>query len=231
MTSTITNTKNIPMPTSLNHIPTTRALALLLALLLPALPGCGIVSWLAHGVAGGEKRVKVKAEYTDLADQRIAVLVAADSRTLFRAPQAPEMICRAVSSYLAEHVEGATLMNPRQAIAFQNDNPHWPTTRPGELLEKLEVDRLILIDLAEYRLHEPGNRHLARGMVTANVAVHARDADDPDNPAYYRTVATRFPEDSTVGVVNADEQSLELGMVKSFSLSVARLFHEHEIKR
>lgn len=214
----------------IKHVIPRRCLALAALLLMSfSLSGCSVLAWLTHGVAGGERRTKVKAEYPELANQRVAVLVAADSRTLYRAPQSREKVCRAVASYLAEHLPTATLMNPREVVRYQADNPHWATVPPGRLLDELAVDRLVLIDLAEYRLHERGNRHLARGVLTANVTVHAADADDPDNPDYYQTVTTRYPEDSTVGVVNADAQSIELGMIQAFGMSVARLFHDHEI--
>ena len=210
----------------------TRRLGPLLALIAAALAasGCGLGPWLAHGVAGGEKTVKVKADYHNLENQRIAVLVTADEHTLYRAPEATEKICRSVSAHIAENVDGAQLMNPRQIVQFQDENPYWSTMRAGRLIEKLDTDRLVLIDLVEYRFHEPGNSHLWHGLVTGNVAVHEADGNDPDNPAYYRTVTTSFPEDTRVGVVDSDRETIELGMVKTFGRDVARLFHLHEKK-
>lgn len=195
--------------------------------------GCAIAGVLAHSVAGGERRVKVEADYRDLDDRRVAVLVAADRDVLFYSPQARERVVREVSAGIAEHVSGATLANPRQIAEFQNANPYWTTMRVSRLIDLLEVERVVVIDLVEYRTHDPGNQHIWRGRVTGNVAVHAADARDPDNPAYYRTVTIDYPEDSAIGVVNpdVDQQTIELAMVKVFGRDVVRLFHDHEVTR
>jgi len=218
--------RNSPLP------PAPRAVCLMLTLtLLMLLPGCAVVPWTAHGVAGGAKTVKVEAEHRGLEGQRVAVMVAADDRTLFYSPNAPRMICRVVTGHLVEHLADIQATAPRRVTAYQDQNPYWPTMRAGNLVQQMGVDRLVLIDLVEYRTHEPGNAHLFKGQVTANVAVHSADSDDPDNPTFYQTVSTQFPPDTSVGVVNADTQQIEMGMVKLFGQDVARLFYDHEVQR
>lgn len=205
--------------------------ALLIALMMA--PGCAIGGWLADGVGGGGQRVKVEADYLDLEGHSVAVLVSADQQTLFYSPQARGRVVREVSTGIAEHVPETTLTDPRQITEFQRANDYWTTMRASRLLEQLEVERLVLIDLVEYRTHEPGNRHVWRGQVTGNVAVHAADADDPDNPDYYRTVSVSYPQDNGIGVVNedTDRETIELAMVKVFGRNVVRLFHHHEVRR
>lgn len=208
------------------------AAAMVLGVMVAA-PGCAVGAWLADSVAGGERRVKVEADYEGLAEQRVAVLAAADQRTLFYTPGARERIVREVSAGIAEHVPGTTLTDPGQVADFKRRNDHWAAMRASRLLDVLEVDRVVLIDLVEYRTREPGNQHVWRGQVTGNVAVHAADADDPDNPVYYRTIGATYPEDDDVGVVNPDteDETIELGMVKVFGRDVARLFYNHEVRR
>jgi len=205
----------------------------MLALLLLALgaTGCGLIPWAAHGVAGGKQKVNVEADHRGLEGQRVAVMVAADDRTLARSPKAPGMICRAITSDLVANVPGLTAANPRDVMTYQQQNPYWPTTLESRLLEAMEVDRLVRIDLAEYRANKPGNAHVFHGSVRANVSVHSADSDDPDNPTYYRTVTTQFPENTELGVVDAEQEQIELGMTKLFSRKVARLFYDHQVKR
>lgn len=207
-------------------------MAVLLAAAM-AMPGCAIGGWVADSLAGGERRVKVEADYEGLADQRVAVLVAADQHTLFYTPRARERIVREVSAGIAEHVPGATLTDPAEVAEFKRQNDHWAALRVSRLLEQIEVDRVVLVDLVEYRTREPGNQHVWRGQVTGNVAVHAADATDPDNPVYYRTINVTYPEDSDIGVIHPDteDETIELGMVKAFGRDVVRLFHHHEVRR
>ena len=197
---------------------------MLLALAALTLTGC------ANGVLG-KKTVQVEAEHRGLAGQHVAVMVAADDRTLFYSPKAPERICRVVTGHLVEQLPQMQATSPRQVIQYQDDNPYWATKRANQLIEQMDVQRLVLIDLVEYRTREPGNAHVFKGQVTANVAVHSADSDDPDNPTFYHTVSTQFPRGTTLGVVNANTQDIELGMVKLFGHQVARLFYDHEVQR
>ena len=208
-------------------------MAIMLAWPLLTAPGCAVAGVVADRVAGGERRVKVEADYRDLEDRSVAVLVAADGAMLYHSPQARERVIRQTSAGVAEHVSGTTLANPRQIVEFQNTNPYWATVPAGRLLEVLDVERLVLIDLVEYRTHDPGNRHIWRGRITGNVAVHAADVSDPDNPDYYGTVTVNYPEDDQIGVVDpdTDTQTIELAMVKVFARDVVRLFHDHEVRR
>ncbi|MEX0655426.1 MAG: hypothetical protein WD534_01865 [Phycisphaeraceae bacterium] len=217
-----------PRSAWLRPLPVT-AMTLLAATLLVSLLGCGPVGWMAHSVSGGQKRVPVPAEYEGLEGQRVAVLVAVDEYTLHQHRQAPLLICRSVSSQLAEHVPGTALVNPRDVMAFQHENPYWATDRYGHVIEALDVDRLVVVDLMDYRLHEPGNRHVWQGLLSATVLVTAADARDPDQPAYSASVRVRFPEQTELGSVNAEAQTIEAGMIERFSVAVGRLFHDHEV--
>ena len=69
----------------------------------------------------------------------------------------------------------------------------------------MDVDKIVLIDLVEYRTHEPGNSYIWQGLITANIGVIDAHASDPDNFVYYNTVQVRFPEESSIGVVDADD--------------------------
>jgi hypothetical protein len=175
-----------------------------------------------------KKMVDVTAEYLGLDGQRVAVMVAADGQLLYKYPQAPSQICRAVTGRIASHVPGINATIPDQIMRFQNENPYWQNIRYGELVKKMDVDRVVLIDLVEYRTHEPGNAHLWQGIITANVGVIDASAADPDNFVFYNTVEVRFPEQSTVGLVDSDEESIQVGMLVLFARKAGGLFFDHQ---
>ena len=183
------------------------------------------------GPMPGEKiMVDVQAEYLGLADQRVAVMVAADSHMLYQYPDARDNVCKAITGRIAKHVPGITTTIPDRISEFQDDNPYWINMRYGELAKKLDVDMIVLVDLIEYQTHEPGNAHLWQGLITGNIGVIDANSMDPDNFVFQNTISAKFPEESTVGIIDSDDETIQLGMIFLFSRDGAGLFYDHQIE-
>lgn len=208
-----------------------RQIPLLFSLILLALAasGCNWMGWTAQTLTGdGKQRSQVTAEYRGMENKSVAVIVAASEYTLFEHPGAPVAISRAVSHQLATDIKGVKLTDPQQIAKFQYDNPYWITMTNGQLLQNLKVDRIIYIDLTQFSTHEPGNTYVWRGVVVANVSVAEANAKNPDNFTYQRLVNVQFPEDRPVGLLNSDDQTVQLGTLRLFGAAVSNLFHDHE---
>lgn len=199
-----------------------------LAVMSTALFGCGAVGWAAR-VAEGERDKAVKARYLGLENKTVAVLVAGDDLTLYRHPEAIMAVCRSLSRQIADKVPGVTMTDPGQISAFQKKQPFWTALPYSQLVERFNVDRLIVVDLVEYRTHEPGNKHIWQGLITANIGVVEADSADPDNFAFFQTVSARFPQETQIGAVNADSETIKLGMLTLFTRDAAGLFHDYVI--
>ncbi len=196
-----------------------------------------ILTWLVTciplagcAMPGEKKLVDVKAEYLGLANQKVAVMSAADAHLLHLYPQAPTLVSQAVSKRIARHVPGVTLIIPKELAAFLKANPYWANLPYSQLVDKLGVDKVVLIDLIEYQTHEPGNAYVWQGLITANIGVIDAHAADPDNLVYQNTVSVRFPEKSSVGIVDADHESIQLGMLYLFGKKAGGLFYDHQIE-
>lgn len=189
------------------------------------------MGFVAEAVVSGPKQVNIKAAYTGLEGRRVAILVIVTEATLFEYPEAPIKVGRAVSTRIAANVPGSKLVTPAQIAAFQKANPHWDSVPGGVLIERLGVDRLVMIDLSEYSTHEPGNAHVFRGVVVGNVDVLEGDGIDPNNAVFSHYVAIRFPEGRAVSVVAEDAPTIELGMLDQFSRAVSGRFHDHTVIR
>lgn len=174
--------------------------------------------------------VDIKAQYQGLENQRVAVMVSADGYTLYEHPDAPMLLCRAVTGRIATNVPGITVTVPDSVIRFQKTNPYWTNLRYGELARRLGVDKIVLIDLVEYRTHEPGNAHIWQGVITANIGVVDASIPDPDNFVFYNTVTAKFPQNSSIGVINSDHESIQLGMVVLFARASGGLFYDHQVE-
>jgi hypothetical protein len=211
-----------------------RGLWLLAAvMMLLSVSGCGALGWGAQ-IFEGERTRQVEARYEDLAGQRVAVMVAAADRTLAHYPQAREALTRLISNDLAENenkptLKGIQLMSPEAILKYQDENPYWHTLRYSRLVGKLEVDRIVLVDLIDYRTHEPGNPHVYAGVIRADVGVIDASAEDPDNLVFNTQVNARYPENTSIGTVNRDERTVQLGALKQFTDKAAGLFYDHEV--
>lgn len=183
--------------------------------------GCG-------PMPGEKETVDVTAQYHGLDNQRVAVMVSADPYLVHSYPDAPRHVCQAVTSRIAKNVPGVTTTIPDEIIVFQEKNPYWMNMRYGELVTKLGVDKVVLIDLIEYQTHEPGNAHVWQGLVTANVGVIDRGAVDPDNFVFHNTVDAVFPEKSSIGVIDSDDETIQIGLLYMFSQRCGGMFYDHK---
>lgn len=193
--------------------------------------GLGMLSMLTAGCKSidrprGPQRVNPKAEYAGLANQRVAILVSADDMVLAHHPDAPELVSRAVSARLAQTIPSIVLMSPAQLDTFQKRNPYWATLLPDNLSQMLDVDRLVMIDLSHFSTHEPGDRHLWQGLITAEVSVFENPPATANTPAYRTPVTASYPDRPSIGLVNSDEQTIIMASLNYFARTTAWLFYD-----
>lgn len=180
-----------------------------------------------------KKKIDVKAQYLDLNNRSVAVVVSMSDYTEFKHPQAKERIAEEIARLIQANVPGATLTNPSQIVAWQQDNPYWATRPPSMMVTQLKVERLVLVEIGEYRTHEPGDKHILRGVISASVNIVEADAADPDNFGASFTKNVMYPEpgESKIGRVGDDEQAIELRTQIRFCEMTAGLFYDHQIIR
>jgi len=171
-------------------------------------------------------KTPLKPEYLGLANHSVAVVVIADDKTLYASPDAPRSLCQSVSSALVAALPGIRPTEPRQIEQFQRLNPYWETLPPGDLLQHLRVERLILIDVTNFSTHEPGNANVWQGTIVANVAVAEAEAKNPNNFVYRTNISAAYPEKSTLGVLNSDDQTIRLAMLQTFTRNLLARFVE-----
>jgi hypothetical protein len=205
-----------------------RAMALIVIAL--SLVGCKTAGFLAQSLRGST-RVKVQAEYRGLDQKTIAVMVIPNESTRLRFPNAMLDISKYVTTRLSVDVPGAAPIKPEDIVTYQENNPHWITLPYGELLQAMKVQRLVLVSLTQYTVHDPGNPQVWRGTLEAKVSVVESEAVDPDNFAYSSIIKAVYPPDRPVGLLNSDSEQMQLGMLKAFAGQVSGLFHDYEFLR
>ena len=97
----------------------------------------------------------------------------------------------------------------------------------SDIIDELGVDRLVWIEIYEFRLHPPGNRWIWEGMATANVGIVEADGYDPDSFSEQWDISEEFPKIKQLGRESATQQSIETGLMAVFVRKIAWLFYDH----
>ncbi len=205
-------------------------LAAAAAALLATAGGCAV-----FGLAGAmgqsfetQKLIEVAAEYEGLRDSTVAVVVNVGLDIRWSSPTLATDVTNFVSRQLAANVPGVQVVNPAAVLAWQYRTAQWDALPYGEVAEQLGVDRVVYIDIYEYRLHPPGNRYLWEGVCAATVGVIERDGFDVDSFVDAFEVQASFPDVDGVGRDQMAESAVATGLKSKFITRVAWLFYKHE---
>ena len=201
----------------------------LIALTTLMLKGC--IAANAIGAMGAaeeaQKLIEVNPRYTGLENKIVAVLVQADYATLYEYPGLVTTVASGVVMRIAKWVPGVRVLDPNVVLNWQYNKPQWTTMPYGEIAAQLNVDRVVMIEILEYRLHPPGNRYLWDGNAIARVGIIERDGVDPDSFADTLDVAAKFPAMEGVTAEQATQTQIETGLLVEFVKRNAWLFHFH----
>lgn len=191
--------------------------------------GCA-VGKLVGGMAQSDeyqKLLDMPPKYAGLEYKTVAVLVQADMSALYEFPDLAANIAGGVSGRIQRDVPGAQVLNPRIVLDWQYRTPQWNALPYGELAQQLNVDRIVFIDVLEYRLNPLGNRYLWEGVAVGRVGVIERTAIDPDTFTETFDLSAKFPNISGVDRESATAAQISTGLLAQFIQKSAWLFHQH----
>lgn len=205
------------------------AIIAVLSLIALTLHGCAVPKLMgAMGAAEeAQKLVEVMPKYTGLENHTVAVLVEADYSTTFERPGLVGTVAGGVTARIAKWVPGVQVLDPQIVLQWQYAKPQWNTLPYGEIAEQLNVDRVVFVEVLEYRLNPPGNRWLWEGVAVARVGIIERKGIDPDTFAEVFEVNAKFPNVEGLGRESATETQIETGLLIEFVKHCAWLFHLH----
>ncbi len=194
-----------------------------------AIAGCDLVGGIAGGMSSSydwTSQVEIPAQYRDLEKKSVAVLVDAPLDIQYDFTSAVPRITELVNLQISQGVN-CRILRTRDVLAYQSMNAAWISLDYGAIAESLHVDRIILVDLIEYRLFSPGNSYLWSGQITADVNVYEAESPDPTALAFTEHIVGRFPPIDAVGRDQESAQTIEHGLQLDFTRRVAWLFYDH----
>lgn len=173
------------------------------------------------------KQIEVLPEYSDLENRTVAVVVAVDMSLLYEYPTLVAKISDGVARRIARDVPGARVLPSGTVVAWQYRTPQWEALPYGDIADQLNVDRVVYVDLYEYRLNPPGNSWEWEGAAAANVGIIERGGFVADVFADEFHVVAKFPQESYITRESADRETIEFGLLSELIKRTAWLFHTH----
>ena len=205
------------------------SIAVILAVACWPLAGCEI-GMLIGGAAQNfeyQKTVEVLPQYRGLEDKKVAVLVNADPVTLYEHPLLLRQVAGGLSVELNAYVPGIQVVSPDAVLAWQFNTAEWSALPYGDLVRALDVDRVVYVDLYEYRLHPPGDSYIWQGVCAATIGIIEQESIDPDFFAETMDVMVEFPTRSHVTRDELPARDMQTILVKLFIRDSGFLFYRH----
>ncbi len=195
---------------------------------LSIVSGCGAfgalaASWERTGTS------TIKPKHDALAQHSFAVLVSTSRAIEGDFPDLTRQVTLRVTQALAEHAGASGVVPPDDVLAFTAKNPGWPAKNSKELSAALAgVERLVFIEITEFRLHEPGNVYEWAGVAAGSVSVSHADSASPEIRAFDHAVRVGFPTKKGIGPDQISSPGVATELLRRFCERTAWLFYTHE---
>ncbi len=171
---------------------------------------------------------KVLAEYTGLSGHDFAVIVNMDQSLRASEPRLASILTNALTRQLGMPEVGATgaVPGPR-VLEFMYNNPAWPAWSYQRIADEFTVSRLVVVDVYEYRLYEPGNRYLWNGRAAARVGVFEANLGTEEF-AFSDDIQVPFPDETGVTTREKSKGNVESNLQARLVSRIAWLMFDHD---
>jgi hypothetical protein len=205
--------------------------ALALAALVVPMQACQLIGVMAANAERGGTH-KVEARTQALAGKSFAVIVHADRALQGEHPLLLDFLTQKITEKLAQpenNPRAAGYIPPSDVLRFVYDNPAWALKPKPELAAALgDVQRLVILEIYEYQLHDPGNRYIWNGVASGTVSIFDPTSEAPEIAIAEVPVAAKFPDTSGQGPDQIDRRVVNTALATRFAERAAWLCYDHE---
>lgn len=209
----------------------TRALSILCAsAVLFAAPGC-IVGAAVGGMMESAHRTgkhEVNAEYLGISGKSFAVVCTANRLIQSDQPGLTARVIERVNNRLIQNADPAYAIPSADLLTVLYNTPQWPAMTRGEVATLLGVDVLIVVEIIEYRLNEPGNQYVWDGTGSCVVTVYESQSPLPDDPVFEKAIRVTFPDSTGFMRTEIPESAVTTELSNRLINRIAWLFYNHE---
>ena len=202
---------------------------ILFVLALAVMAGCNIFGFL--GVIEQERRrtgtMLVEAAYRGLEGQSVAIIVDASREIEMVSPNVVGAVLVELTARLQEHGGVERIVPPAEVQRVLYDEPSLLDRTYDEVAARFGVTRLVVVQLDEFQLAEPGNQYVWSGYAAGNLLVIEADSFIEDDVRFERYVNVKYPDqpNTTVDDIAAEQVALEL--LRRFANRTAWFFYDH----
>jgi hypothetical protein len=173
----------------------------------------------------------IDGEYNNFAGKKWCVVVAAPRSIQGEFPDAVPYITSKITERLVQQQDqlaAAGYIPAAAVLNYQYQHPRWVTMSYSDLAKNLGVDRIIYIELQEYRLNEPGNQYIWSGIATATIGVIEADGPIADEFAFSKNVSVTYPDKTGIGQNDMSQVEVNTVLATRFIERTAWTFYRHE---
>ncbi len=173
----------------------------------------------------------VKAEYSKIDNQRVAVLVWADRSILDEHTNVRLQVAKAVAYELEKRLPDARLVPAKRVHDFQTkSDADWEGMSNVEIGRELGAELLLRLDLFEYTTRATDTRELRKARIAASLLLYECGSDAGSDPLYSSEVRVTYPPESHHGVGGTRELDLLQDARQLFAEVTTRKFYDHQVK-
>lgn len=206
----------------------------LLALTLCLLSGgCAVFGVLAHAAPPPT----IDAKYKGLSKQTVGVMVWTDRALAIDWPTLQLDVTKSIQTALQQQagkkdhpkeLEGTKLVEAESVVRFQRDHPETETEAITDVAPRMNLTRLIYLEVEKFETRPAESVELYRGTLTANLKVLEVTADKAkvvfDEPNVTVSFPAKGPEEGSPGL--GDSQTYEK-TIEAFTTEVVNRFIPH----
>jgi len=199
-------------------------------LLCTQLAGC-VIGTAIGGMAESAHRTgktEINAEYTGIEGHSFAVVVSADRLLEANNPGITARITQRLNDRLIQNANPSYAIPSQDLLTVLYNTPQWIAMPRGDVAEMLGVERLVVVELIEYALHEPGNQYIWDGSAAGMVTLYESDSGYPDDPVFEKAIRVKFPDSTGFMRTDIPEAAVTTELSNRLINRVAWLFYTHE---
>lgn len=212
------------------HITSRIVFSICAILISTQLAGC-IVGAAIGGMAESAHRTgkhEVEAEYTGISEHTFTVVVSANRLIEANNPGVSARLNQRVNDRLIQNANPTYAIPSSDLLSVLYNTPQWIAMPKGEVAEMLGVERLVVFEIIEYRLHEPGNQYIWDGSASGVVTVYESDSGFPDDPVFEKSIRIKFPDAKGFMRTDIPEAAVTTELANRLTNRISWLFYTHE---
>jgi len=193
--------------------------------------GCTLVGGAMESYRESSTKV-VEPDYLGLEGKSYAVLVTAERSIQADHPSLVDYLTGQMTARLAASTNlprAGGFVPAAQVLKYVYSNPGWTARGYADVAKELGgVDRLIVVEVIEFRLHDPGNQYLWDGIAGGTVSVIETDSLLADDVAYNRAITVDFPDQQGYGPNEMSEPTVRTELARRLLDRASWLFYSHD---